>query len=56
MGDFNPKMISIYEAIGAQKAKTHLTMRYMIDSTIPFKMYKDEMEESKAERLAKLKN
>ncbi len=54
VGDFNPKMISIYEAIGAHKAKTHLTMRYMIDDTLPFKMYKLEMEENKAERQAKL--
>jgi len=55
VGDFNPKMISIYEAIGARKAKTHLTMRYMIDKTLPFKVYRQEMEETKAERLAKLK-
>lgn len=54
VGDFNPKMISIYEALGAHKAKTHLTMRYMIDNTLPFKMYKLEMEENKAERQAKL--
>jgi len=56
VGDFNPKMISIYEAIGAQKAKTHLTLRYMIDDTLPFIMYKDEMEENRAAREAKLKN
>jgi len=56
VGDFNPKMISIYEALGAHKAKTHLTMRYMIDNTIAFKMYKDEMEENRAERQAKLKS
>jgi GNAT superfamily N-acetyltransferase len=56
VGDFNPKMISIYEAIGAHKAKTHLTMRYMIDNTIAFKMYKDEMEENRALRQAKLKS
>lgn len=55
VGDFNPKMISIYEAIGAQKAKTHLTLRYMIDDTLPFKMYKEEMEENKAVREAKAK-
>lgn len=54
VGDFNPKMISMYEAIGAHKAKTHLTMRYMIDDTLPFKMYKVEMEENRAERQAKL--
>jgi GNAT superfamily N-acetyltransferase len=56
VGDFNPKMISIYEALGAQKAKTHLTLRYMIDDTLPFKMYKDEMDENRAAREAKLKN
>ena len=55
VGDFNPKMISMYEALGAHRAKTHLTMRYMIDDTIPFMMYKDEMEENRAERDAKLK-
>ncbi|MCB0801240.1 MAG: hypothetical protein KDB91_12115, partial [Bacteroidales bacterium] len=55
VGDFNPKMISIYEAIGAHKAKTHLTMRYMIDDALPFIMYKDEMEENRAAREAKLK-
>ncbi len=31
VGDFNPKMIAIYEALGAKKAKTHITYRYMID-------------------------
>lgn len=55
VGDFNPKMISIYEALGAHKAKTHLTLRYMIDDTLPFKMYKEEMEENKAAREAKAK-
>jgi len=48
-------MISIYEAIGATKAKTHLTMRYMMDETLPFKMYKDEMEENRAARQARQK-
>jgi hypothetical protein len=43
VGDFNPKMISIYEAIGAEKAKTHITFRYMLDKSIPFVRYKDEM-------------
>lgn len=54
VGDFNPKMISIYEAIGARRAKTHLTLRFMIDDTLPFKMYKVEMEENRLERQAKL--
>ena len=30
-GDFNPKVIAIYEATGAKRAKTHYTMRYMFD-------------------------
>jgi GNAT superfamily N-acetyltransferase len=43
VGDFNPKMVAIYEALGASKAKTHITYRYMIDAGIPFIRYKDEM-------------
>ena len=46
VGDFNPKMIAIYEAIGARKAKTHITYRYLINKNIPFIRYKDEMAES----------
>jgi len=53
VGDFNPKMIGIYEAVGAQKAKTHITFRYMIDDRLPFRMYKEEMAENLAERQAK---
>ncbi|WP_167614354.1 GNAT family N-acetyltransferase [Maribellus sediminis] len=30
-GDFNPKVIAIYEATGAKRAKTHYTMRYLFD-------------------------
>jgi hypothetical protein len=43
VGDYNPKMIAIYEAIDAKKAKTHVTYRYMINSKLPFIRYKDEM-------------
>ena len=32
VGDFNPKMIAIYEALGAKKAKTHFTYRYLINT------------------------
>ena len=35
-GDFNPKIISLYEASGAKKAKTHYTMRYLFDRNKPF--------------------
>jgi GNAT superfamily N-acetyltransferase len=43
VGDFNPKMIAIYEAIGAKKAKTHITYRYLINPKLSFARYKDEM-------------
>ncbi len=42
VGDYNPKMISMYEAIGAQKAKTHITYRYMINKAIPFRRFVEE--------------
>lgn len=45
VGDYNPRMIAIYEALGAQKAKTHITYRYIIKDNIPFVRYKDEMAE-----------
>lgn len=44
VGDFNPKMISIYEAIGAERKKMHITYRYLVDPGAPFTRYKDEME------------
>lgn len=43
VGDFNPKMISIYEAIGAERKKTHITYRYLVDADAPFTRYRDEM-------------
>jgi len=51
VGDFNPKMISIYEALGARKAKTHITYRYLINKQIPFKRYKDEMADKQGSKL-----
>jgi len=46
VGDYNPKMMAIYEALGASKAKTHVTYRYMINKERPFIRYKDEMAEN----------
>jgi hypothetical protein len=45
VGDFNAKMMAIYEALGGKKAKTHVTYRYMINKNLPFTRYKDEMAE-----------
>jgi hypothetical protein len=45
VGDYNPKMMAIYEALGAKIAKTHITYRYLINEKLPFSRYKDEMAE-----------
>lgn len=36
VGDFNPKMISLFNSVGAKHALTHETMRYLFDQTRPF--------------------
>jgi hypothetical protein len=36
VGDFNPKMISLFKAVGSQYAKTHETLRYLFDRNRPF--------------------
>jgi hypothetical protein len=48
VGDYNPKMIAIYEALGAKKAKTHITYRYFINPDLPFIRYKDEISDKQA--------
>lgn len=45
VGDFNPKMIAIYEALGASKVNTHVTYRFMINSELAFRRYKEEISE-----------
>jgi len=37
VGDFNPKMISIYESVGGVRMKTHHTYRCLFDPSKPFK-------------------
>lgn len=36
-GDFNPKIIAIYKSVGGVQVKTHYTMRYLFDRSVPFK-------------------
>ena len=43
VGDYNPKMIATYEALGAQRVKTHVTYRYMVSDKAEFIRFKDEM-------------
>jgi len=45
VGDYNPKMLAIYEALGAKKAKVHITYRYMINKDLMFLRYTEEIEE-----------
>ena len=35
-GDFNPKIVALYEASGGKHMKTHYTMRYLFDRDKPF--------------------
>ncbi len=35
-GDFNPKIVSLYESVGGKHVKTHYTMRYLFDRNKPF--------------------
>ena len=37
VGDFNPKMISIFKAVGGEQKKTHQTMRFLFDRNQEFK-------------------
>lgn len=48
VGDYNPKMLAIYEALGAHRAKTHITYRYLINEKLTFIRFKDEMAEKQA--------
>lgn len=48
VGDFNPKMIALYQATGASHEKTHITYRYLIDKEMSFKRYMEgALDESK---------
>lgn len=37
VGDFNPKMIALFKAVGSSHEITHKTMRYLFDRSRPFK-------------------
>ncbi len=43
VGDYNPKMLALYEALGATSAKTHVTYRYLMNDKLSFIRFKDEM-------------
>lgn len=37
IGDFNPKMISVAEGLGAERSRTYITYRLLFDPNTPFK-------------------
>ncbi len=39
VGDYNPRMIRLYETTGAKPAKTHITYRYLFDRKAEFKRF-----------------
>ncbi len=48
VGDFNPKMISLYQNTGAVHTKTHHTYRYLFDPDRPYQRFMEEaVDESK---------
>lgn len=54
VGDFNPKMRSLYEAVGGKLAKKHLTLRYLFDPEAKFERYMpDYMEKYKKQHTGK---
>jgi hypothetical protein len=42
VGEFNPKMRSIYESLGAELAKIHITMRMHFNPSLPVSRFMDE--------------
>ena len=36
VGDFNPKMIKLFDSVGGKHVKTHQTLRYLFDRNQPF--------------------
>lgn len=47
VGDYNPKMIGIYDKIGAKKMKTHITYLHQFDQKLPFERFNNEFEGKK---------
>ncbi|MCK4745413.1 MAG: hypothetical protein KAT15_00175, partial [Bacteroidales bacterium] len=43
VGDFNPKMIALYQATGATHTKTHHTYRYLFDREKPFERFMEDV-------------
>ncbi len=44
VGDYNPKMIKVYQQIEATKYKTHITYRYLFDRKAPYQRFTNELQ------------
>jgi GNAT superfamily N-acetyltransferase len=44
VGDYNPKMISVYNKIGGKLAKRHVTYMYLFDPQATFRRFDNEFE------------
>jgi GNAT superfamily N-acetyltransferase len=44
VGDYNPKMISIYNKMGGKKMKMHVTYLYLFDNNMVFERFTNEFE------------
>ena len=47
VGDYNPKMQALYEAVEAKKAKKHITYRYLFDRNKPFRRFMPDILQNK---------
>jgi hypothetical protein len=47
VGDYNPRMLKIYDTINAEKAKTHITYLKIFDPNFEFKRFTNEFEGKK---------
>lgn len=43
LGDYNPRMMALYDALGAVPRATHVTFRYLINGKLKFVRYRDEL-------------
>lgn len=47
VADYNPKMIGIYDKIGAKRMKTHVTYMCLFDQSLPFERFTNEFDGKK---------
>lgn len=51
VGDYNPKMMSIYRHLGGVREKTHVTYRYLFDRNAPFEKFGGDSETEQSNKI-----